>query len=164
VHQGGLSRSGYAGDGYELTKGKSDIDIGQIVFTGPVNGDLSLRVLRAPVLGNRDAFLSVQILAREGIVAGPKLVDRSGNDDLSPVFSGSRTDIHNPVAGSDGVLVMLDDDQGIAQIAETHQCFQEPMIIALVQADRGLVQNVQNTDQSGTDLGSQSDSLCLAAR
>lgn len=36
--------------------------------------------------------------------------------DVAAVLAGARTDVDNPVGMRDGVLVVLDDDQGVPQI------------------------------------------------
>ena len=48
---------------------------------------------------------------------------------------------------------MLHHQQGIAQITQMLKSFQELAIIPLVQADAGLVQNVEHTGQTAADLG-----------
>ena len=66
-------------------------------------------------------------------------------------------------ARADGVLVVLDDDEGVAEVAQPGQRLDEPAVVALVQADRRLVEDVQDADQAGPDLGGQPDALRLAA-
>ena len=79
------------------------------------------------------------------------------------MLAGTRTDINNIVCLAHGVLVMLNDDQGIAQVAQTLECGQKLIIILLMQADARLIQNIENAGQTGADLGSQSDSLGFTA-
>jgi hypothetical protein len=84
-------------------------------------------------------------------------------DDLAAVLPRSRADVDDPVGGGDGVLVVLDDDEGVAEVAQPHQGLDEPVVVALVQADRGLVEDVEHAHQAGPDLGRQADALGLAA-
>ena len=58
---------------------------------------------------------------------------------------------------------MLDDDQGVAEVLEPDQGLDQPVVVALVEADRGLVEDVEDADQAGADLGGQPDALGLAA-
>ena len=53
--------------------------------------------------------------------------------------------------------------QSIPQIPQVLQGIQQFVIVSLVQADAGLIQNIAYTHQSGTDLGCQTDTLCLTA-
>ena len=64
---------------------------------------------------------------------------------------------------ADGLLVVLDDQHRIAQLAQLFQGLNEPVVVALVQADRGLIQNVEHAAQPGADLRGQADALPLAA-
>ena len=65
--------------------------------------------------------------------------------------------------GADGVLVVLDHDQRVAQVAQPGQGLDQPAVVPLVQPDRRLVQHVEHADQAGADLGGQPDALRLAA-
>ena len=68
------------------------------------------------------------------------------------------------VGGADGVLVVLDHDHGVAEVAQALQRFEQARIVALVQADRRLVQHVEHAGQARADLRGQPDALALAAR
>ncbi len=76
----------------------------------------------------------------------------------------ARPDVDDVVGDADGLFVVLDDDHRVAEIAETHHGVDEPLVVALVQADRRLVEDVEHPDQSAADLGGQPDALRLAAR
>ncbi len=45
-----------------------------------------------------------------------------------------------------------------------HQGFQQPGVVALVQADRRLVQHIEHAGQAGADLRGEPDALAFAAR
>ena len=79
------------------------------------------------------------------------------------MLAGARADVDDPVGGADGVLVVLDDDQRVAEVAEPGQGLDQPVVVPLVQPDRRFVQHVQHADQPGADLGGQPDPLRLAA-
>ena len=68
------------------------------------------------------------------------------------------------VAGERGTFVMLDDDNRIADIPEMLEGRQQARIVALVQADRRLVQNVEHAGQTRTDLRGEADALRFTAR
>ena len=92
-----------------------------------------------------------------------QVLDGAGHDDLAAVLARARADVDDPVGGADGVLVVLDDDQGVAQVAQPDQRLDQPVVVALVQADRRLVEDVEHADEPGADLGGQPDALRLAA-
>ena len=90
-----------------------------------------------------------------------QLLDRARVDDLPAVLAGPRTDVDDPVGRHDRLLVVLDDDQGVAQVLEPDQGLDQALVVALVEADAGLVEHVENTDQARADLGGQPDALGL---
>ena len=71
--------------------------------------------------------------------------------------AGTGAHVEDMVGATDGVLVMLDDDHGIAQIAQPPQGRQQPIIVA-------LMQHIEHAGQAGADLRRQSDALAFAAR
>ena len=81
---------------------------------------------------------------------------------LAAVLAGAGTDVDDPVGGADGVLVVFDDDERVAQVAELEQRLDEAVVVALVQADAGLVEHVQHSGEAGADLGGQPDALSLS--
>ena len=80
-----------------------------------------------------------------------------------PARTRAGADVEDVVGGADGVLVVLDDDHGVAQVAQAAQGGDEPVVVALVQADAGLVEHVQHARQPRADLRGEADALGLAA-
>ncbi len=85
-------------------------------------------------------------------------------DDLAAMDAGAGADVDDIIGGEDGVLVMLDDDHGIAEVAQPPQRLEQAGIVALVQADRGLVEHIEHAGQAGADLRGEPDALAFAAR
>ena len=90
-------------------------------------------------------------------------LDRTAVDDGAAVLAGAGTDVDDPVALADGLLVVLDDEHGVAEVAQPDQRVDQPAVVALVQTDRRLVEHVQRADQAGADLAGEADALRLAA-
>ena len=84
-------------------------------------------------------------------------------DDPPAMLAGARADVDDPVGCPHRVLVVLDDDQGVADIAQALQRADQAGIVTLVEADARLIEDVEHTHQAGPDLGRQSDALGLAA-
>src|SRR5215213_9680103 len=101
--------------------------------------------------------------SRPGVRGAEQLLDGPGVDDLTAVLAGSRADVDRPVGDPDGVLVVLDDDEGVAEVAEAEQGLDEPVVVALVKTDRRLVEHIQHADEARADLRRQPDPLRLAA-
>ena len=75
-----------------------------------------------------------------------------------------RPDVDHVVGAADGLLVVLDHDDRVAQIAQPLEGADESLVVPLVQADGGLVQHVEHPDQTAADLAGQTDALGLAPR
>ena len=74
----------------------------------------------------------------------------------------ARADVQHVVGQPDRILVMFDHDHRIAQVTQAGERTEQAFVVALVQADRRLVQHVHHTDQAGADLAGQADALCFA--
>ena len=64
----------------------------------------------------------------------------------------------------DRVLIVFDDDHRIADVAQPLQGGDQAVVVAGMQADRGLVEDVKYANQPGSDLAGQPNALGLAAR
>ena len=68
------------------------------------------------------------------------------------------------VGGVHRVLVVLHNDQRIAEVAQMAQGRKQAVVVALVQSDARLIENVEHPHQPRADLRRETDALCLAAR
>ena len=68
------------------------------------------------------------------------------------------------ISGANRVFVVLHHNHGITEIAQMDKCTQQALVIALVQADRRLVQYIHNTNQARTNLARQTNTLGFTAR
>ena len=82
---------------------------------------------------------------------------------MAAVDPGARSQVDDVVGAAQRLLVVLHHDQGVAQVPEVNQGFQQALVVALVQPDGRLVEDVEHPHQGGTDLGGQPDALRLAA-
>ena len=69
-------------------------------------------------LGHGDEFPAGEILTGDGI-ALQQLVHRALKYDLAAVAARARADVHDMIGREHGVLVMLDHDQRVAEVAQT---------------------------------------------
>ena len=83
--------------------------------------------------------------------------------ELAAVLARPRTDVDDPVGVADRVLVVLDDDQRVAQVAQPDERGDEPVVVPLVKPDRRLVEDVEHAHQRRADLRGQANPLRLAA-
>ncbi len=68
------------------------------------------------------------------------------------------------IGGLDGVGIVLDNQNGVAQIAQRFQNVDEPLRISRVQANRRLIQNIQSAHQVRAQRGGQLNPLRFSAR
>src|SRR6202048_2255856 len=120
-------------------------------------------MVRRPPLGNLDRQFAGEIFSGQRIRVLHDVGGRALGDDMPAMHAGAGADVEHKIGKADGVLVVLDHDHGIAEVAQPLQGFQQSRIVALVQADRGLVQHVEHAGQTGADLRSEADALAFAA-
>ena len=143
--------------------------------SGKVTSILRRLLCRAPVIlidflprGRRCAGTGIDQLARE-VFSGEALrlfaeiLDGPFGDDLAAANAGPGPEIDDVVGCPHRFFVVLDDDDRVSLVAEILEAVQEQRVVARVQADRRLVEDVDDADQSAADLGRQANSLRLAA-
>src|SRR5690606_13146883 len=62
------------------------------------------------------------------------------------------------------VFVVLDDDEGVSEVAQLHESLDEPAIVSLVQPDARFVEHIKHSRESRPDLGGETDALGLSTR
>ena len=83
---------------------------------------------------------------------------------MSAGFSGTGAEIHNIVCATDGLLVMLDNQNGIAEIAQSFERTEQAAIVTRVQADGWFVKHIKHSAQARADLRGQANALRFSAR
>ena len=75
----------------------------------------------------------------------------------SPVLPCSWAEVDDPVGCAHHLLVVLDDEHGVAHVAKPLERVDESIVVALVEPDRRLVEDVEDTDES-------CEPICVASR
>ncbi len=161
VHQRALARTGDTGDTGHDAQGKGHIHILQIIFRSAQHFNIACGF--TPVHGYGDKFPAAQVLACDGLLHLHDLPGIPHCHHLSAMGARPGADVYDIVCRQHGILVMFHHHQRVAQIPEMFQSGQQFVVVPLVQADAGLVQDIAHPHQAGADLGSQTDPLCLAA-
>ena len=81
-----------------------------------------------------------------------------------PCSPAPEPQVDDVVGDADHVGVVLDDEHGVALVAQLPQDGDQPLVVARVQADRRLVEHVQRVDQRRPERRREVDALRLAAR
>ena len=95
--------------------------------------------------------------------AASKLVARAGEEQLAAELAGAGAEVEHVIGGGDGVGIVLDDQDGVAQIAQALENFDQAMRVARMQADGRLVEHVERADQMRAERSGQLDALRFAA-
>ena len=108
---------------------------------------------------NRNGPLSGQILSCQRFRTVEDLLWCTGGNHLAAMNTRSGSHINHIIGQPNGILVMFHNQHGVAEIAQPDQCCQQPVIVALVQANGWLVQNIQHTCQPRSNLRGKADTL-----
>ena len=121
-------------------------------------------VTAATLLRHGDEPASAKICARHRLFDQLYLLRSALRHNLAAMLACPRTDINNLVRCIHRFLVMLHDNQRIAKVAQMLERFQKLTVIALMQADARLVEDIEHARQAAANLRRQTDTLRLAAR
>ena len=158
-----LARTGHAGDRRRSSRaGSSTSRSRRLCSRAPCTVERSPSPGRR-VLGHRDRLAPARYWPVIDSFTLTMPVDRTAVDDRAAVLAGAGTDVDDPVALADRLLVVLDDDHRVAEVAQARQRVDQAPVVALVQPDRRLVEHVQRADEAGADLAGEADALRLAA-
>src|SRR4051812_7747635 len=75
------------------------------------------------------------------------------------MLAGTQTQIDDVVGRANRLLVVLDDNHRVAEIAEPCEGREQGAIVALVQANRRLIEHVQHAGEVRADLRGEADTL-----
>ena len=68
-------------------------------------------------------------------------------DDVAAVLARAGPHVDEPVGRPHHLLVVLDHEHGVAEVAQPLERGDEPPVVALMQPDRGLVEDVEHADE-----------------
>ena len=88
---------------------------------------------------------------------------RAFGDDVAAEFAGAGAEVEDIVGVADGVFVVLDDEDGVAEVAQVFEGGDEALVVALMQADGRLIEDVEHAAQARADLRGEADALAFAA-
>ena len=159
-----LARARHAGDGDEHPERNLDGEVAQVVLARADDAQRLARLARPTRLGERDTQLAAEVARGERIGMPDHLVHGALHHHLAAEPARARPEIDDVIGGANGVLVVLDHDHGVAEIAQAAQRVEQQRVVALVQPDARLVEDVEHADQARADLRREPDALRLAAR
>ena len=116
------------------------------------------------VLGDRDHARAGEELAGQRVGHRFDLRRRALRDEAPAVHARAGPEVDELVGGAHRLLVVLDDDHGVPELAQALERRDELRVVAHVEPDRWLVEDVEHADERGADLRRETDALRLAAR
>ena len=157
-----LPRAAHARHADQLPERKLRRDMLEVVAAGPAQRDPLARA-RAQRRGDLDPPPSGEVVGRDG-VGVQDIVEGSLRHDMASATPRLRAHVDDPVRGAHHLLVVLHDDHRVPGVAQLLKAADQAPVVALVQPDRGLVEDVEHVDKLRADLRGQADALALAAR
>ena len=100
----------------------------------------------------------------QGVGACEDPGDRPVRDDLAAVHARPGAEVDDVLGAANGLLVVLDHHHRVALCAERAQRIEQHRVVARVQSDGRLVEDVAHPAQVRSELRGESDALRLAAR
>ncbi len=153
----------HAGDADERAERNLDVDVLQIVVRGADDPQPLARRADGAASGFRSARSPDRYLPGQAARLVGDLVGVPVGDHLAAAHARAGAEVDDVIGGPHRVFVVLDDDHRVAHVAQLRERVEQPVVVARVQADRRLVENVEHADQAAADLAGQANALRFAA-
>src|SRR5690606_28249333 len=123
----------------------------QVVLARVLDAEHARVIPRPPRRGDLHPALAAQVLPGKRRRVAGHVRHRPLSHDVATVTARSRTEVDHVIGLADRLLVMLHDDDRVAKIAKLLQRGEKTAVVALVQPDARLIQDVQHAAQTGAD-------------
>ena len=163
VDECGFAAAADAGDAAEEVEGDLDIDAAQVMQAdaGELEGASrpgSRRWRGTGMVRRPERYFPVMELR-----VGGDFGDGAGGEDVAAKLARAGAEVEEMVGGADDGGVVLDDEDGVAEIAQGVEDADELGGVAGMQADGGLVQYIECADQARAERCGELDALRFAA-
>ena len=162
MHQRRFSRAGNAGDGHQHPQRNLDIKAVQVVGLRTAQHQL-LAARLAPPRGHGNRNLPGEIAPGQRIGIGFNLGEYALGQQLAAELTRAGTQVEQMIGGAQNIGIVLDHQDGVAQVAQFFEDADQPRGVARVQADGGLVEHIERAHQPRAQRSGQLDALRLAA-
>ena len=82
-------------------------------------------------------------------------------DEMTTVFTRSWPQVKDVVGCQNGLAIVLDHQDGVAQITQAFEALEQALIIALMQANARLVEDIEHPHQARANLRCQANALAF---
>src|SRR5712692_1813459 len=163
VNQRGLARAADAGDHRQHSERNHQVHVPHIVqCVAEQAQEFAVRLVA--IVRNRNAQLSAEISPGERFVLAKHGLVRAREEQLAAELAGARAEIDHMIRRQNRVRIMLDDQNGVAEIAQRFEDINQPLRIARMQADGRFIENVQRADQMRAQRRGKLNALRFPAR
>ena len=146
-----------------MPSGIAAVTFFRLLPRGALDADASGPCPLPAVLRDRHLLVPFRYLPGQAFRVGHHFGGRALRDDVAAVHAGAGANVDHIIREADRVLVMLDHDHRVAEIAQLHERLEQAFVVALVQADGRLVEHVEHAGEAGADLRGEADALAFAA-
>ena len=87
----------------------------------------------------------------------------AGEEEFAAEFSGAGAEIDDVVSGANGVGVVLDDKDGVAEIPQGFEDIDKALRVTRVEADGRLVENIERANKMRAERSGELNALRFAA-
>src|SRR5712691_4313409 len=157
VDQSGFSGARDARDNGEHAQRQVDVDFLEIV--GARAKDLDDFPVGAAAFFRDSDFRG----AAERFGGGFDLLRLAVGDEIAAGVARARAEVDNKIGAADGFFIVLDDEDGVAEIAKMFERAEEARVVASVKTDARLVEDIKNAAKTRADLRGEADALGFAA-
>ncbi len=162
MDEGGLAGAGDAGDGDEQTEGDFDVEAAEVVSLSAAENKL-FPARRAAARGYGDGDFAGEVTAGKRVGVGFDFCQGAGGEELAAELASAGAEVEEIVGGAEDVGIMLDDDDGVAEVAEIFEDADEANGVAGVEADGWLVEDIERADELRAEGCGELDALGLTA-
>ena len=129
-----LAGTADAGDAGQRVQRDLDIDVLQVVLGGALETNLVRQPL-APRRRHRNRELVPEIFRGQRTRLEQQSLVVARVDDLAALLAGAEADVDDVIGNANHVLVVLDDEHGVALVAKLLEDVDEAPVVARVQTD-----------------------------
>src|SRR4029077_5509521 len=158
-----LARAGDSGDAGEQAQRDLRGQLREVVAARADDADLPARIRADAQPGHCDTASAREVLAGDRSGVGGDVARCALRHQMTAVRTGARPQVHDVVGLADRLLVVLDNDHRVAEVAQLLERRQQAPVVALVQPDRGLIEDVHDSGEPRSDLAGKPNALRFPA-
>src|ERR1041385_6129446 len=113
---------------------------------------------------HRDFPAAADVKTRDRFRTNGDLFSRTKRDQSSAVSAGSGSQVNYIVRPANGFLIVLNDEHGVAEVAQSGKRIEQTHVVARMQTDRRLIQSVEHPSELRSNLSRQTNPLPFATR